>query len=126
MIQHVGLVALGGAVGSVVRFLVSSLLNPSPGEGVFPYGTFAVNIVGALLAGILAGYSARIGGCSPEVRALLFSGVLGGLTTFSAFGVETVVMIKDGNHFSAALYVTLSLIVGMLVAFTGFTWSAAG
>ena len=125
MIQHLALVAFGGAVGSVIRFLTAALFNPTTGGGVFPYGTLAVNIVGSLLAGLLAGYSARIGGCSPEVRALFFSGFLGGLTTFSAFGVETVVMIKDGYHFSAALYITLSCVVGVLAAFAGFSWSAA-
>jgi CrcB protein len=124
MVQHVALVALGGAVGSVIRFVASSLFNPTPGGGVLPGGTFAVNVVGSLLAGLVAGYSARIGGCSPEVRAFFLSGVLGGLTTFSTFGVETVVMVKDGNHVFAALYVAVTVVAGVLAAFVGFGWSA--
>ena len=83
------LVALGGAVGSVARFKLSGWILHHTVDWRFPAGTFAVNVTGCLVAGILAG-TPSASTSSREARLLVFTGVLGGYTTFSAFGLETM------------------------------------
>ena len=118
--NHILLVALGGALGSVARFKVSELLLLSYPSWKFPIGTFIVNVLGCLTIGILAGLSERPGVISPDVRLFLFTGVMGGFTTFSAFGLETFSLLKRGEILIASSYVGLSIIVGILAVCVGF------
>jgi CrcB protein len=85
----------------------------------FPLGTFVVNVLGCLVAGILAGLVERHELFSPDTRLCLFTGVLGGFTTFSAFGVETVFLLRRGETLVALGYVLLSVVVGI-----GVLWLA--
>jgi fluoride exporter len=113
------LVALGGALGSVARFKLSGWLLHHAIDWKFPVGTFAVNVIGCLLAGILAGLAEKHDLLSADTRLLLFTGVLGGFTTFSAFGLETMFLIKRGELGVATLNVMLSVAAGLLALWIG-------
>ena len=113
--------AAGGAIGAGGRYLLTGwaerLLSDWLGGGI-PYGTLAVNVIGSFLLGILVEILALSLSVSPELRALLVIGVLGGFTTFSAFSMDTVLLLERGELGRAALYVLLSvgLSVGCLFA----------
>ena len=106
-------VALGGALGSVARFKLSGLVLHQTIDWRFPAGTFAVNVLGCLVAGILAALAEKSDFFSPETRLLLFTGLLGGFTTFSAFGLETVHLLKRGETLVAMANVVLSVALGL-------------
>lgn len=113
------LVALGGALGSVARYKLSGWILHHTIDWKFPAGTFAVNVIGCLVAGVLAGLAEKHGLLSPDVRLLLFTGVLGGFTTFSAFGLETMFLLKRGDIMVAGLNIVLSVLVGLLALWFG-------
>ena len=108
------LVALGGAVGSVARYLVSVAAFATLGAG-FPWGTLAVNIAGSAAIGVAAGM-----GIEGQQRLLLVTGVLGGFTTFSAFSLETGTLFER-SPLLAVLYVVASVTLG-LAAFALAWW----
>ncbi len=85
----------------------------------FPLGTFIVNVLGCLAAGILSGLIERHHVFSADTRLFLFTGLLGGFTTFSAFGVETVFLLRRGETFVAIAYVALSIAVGLGLLWLG-------
>lgn len=114
------LVALGGAIGSVARFKLSGLVLRYSLDWRFPFPTFTVNIIGCLIIGILAGLASREGFISADMRVLLFTGLVGGFTTFSAFGLETMVLLREGHIGIAAAYVVASIVVGLAVMWLGF------
>lgn len=113
------LVALGGALGSVARYKLSGWILHHTIDWKFPAGTFAVNVIGCLVAGVLAGLAEKHGLLSPDARLLLFTGVLGGFTTFSAFGLETMFLLKRGDIMVAGLNIVLSVLVGLLALWFG-------
>ncbi|MBO5595047.1 MAG: fluoride efflux transporter CrcB [Prevotella sp.] len=116
MIRNLLLVALGGAGGSVLRYLLSNI-NTS-----FPWGTFAVNVLGSFLIGLLVGLMSK-GVLSPEMKLLLVTGFCGGFTTFSTFANESFSMMKAGDVLLTALYVGASVIIGILAVWGGMTLS---
>jgi CrcB protein len=79
----------------------------------FPLGTLVVNVLGCIVAGLLAGLVERHSWFSPDIRVFLFTGLIGGFTTFSAFGVETVLLLRRGEVAIAFAYVALSLLCGL-------------
>lgn len=85
----------------------------------FPLSTFAVNVSGCLVAGVLAGLVVKHDFFSPEARLFLFTGLLGGFTTFSAFGLETVYLLQRHEVMLAVLNVGLSALAGILVLWLG-------
>jgi fluoride exporter len=108
------LVALGGALGSVARFKLGGfVLHHSEGWN-FPTSTFTVNVLGCLVIGLLAGLAEHHDLFAQNVRLLLFTGLLGGFTTFSAFGYESVFLIRRGLFSIAAAYVLLSVFCGLI------------
>jgi fluoride exporter len=114
-------VALGGAVGSVIRYAVGVAVQNRTGID-FPLGTLVVNITGCLLLGFLIHYALATPAITPEVRALLTTGLCGGYTTFSTFSYETVALIQDCDWRRAALYVGLSVagsILGVMLGIAG-------
>lgn len=117
------LVAVGGAVGSLLRFWMSGAAQrsvPATGEwSAFPAGTLAVNVLGCLLAGALAEIGERHGPLSNETRALLMVGFLGGFTTFSAFANETVAVWRSGAVAVAAANVVLSVLICVAAVVAG-------
>ncbi len=113
------LVGLGGAAGSIMRYLVSLTVMARSTSHHALWGTFAVNAAGCLLIGILIGLSARYGWLSMQLRLLLITGFCGGFTTFSAFAMENAVLIKDGNFGVAALYTLCSVVVCVAASLGG-------
>jgi CrcB protein len=126
--QAVLLVALGGALGSASRFGLGLLILQHTLGWRFPAGTFAVNVIGCCAAGLLAGLGEHYGFLTAQVRIFLFTGFLGGFTTFSAFGVETVALLQRGEFVVAASYMVLSVVCGVSVlwATLKLTGMAAG
>ena len=113
------LVALGGALGSVARYKLSGLVLQNTIDWRFPAGTFAVNVIGCLVAGVLAGLAERHEFFTPDTRLLLFTGVLGGFTTFSAFGLETMLLLRRGEVLVAGSNIVLSVIAGIAALWIG-------
>ena len=120
------LVALGGAIGSVARYKLSGLVLHHTIDWRFPAGTFLVNILGCLVAGIFAALAEKAQFFSPDVRLLLFTGLLGGFTTFSAFGLETVHLLRRGEFFVAAAYIALSVAAGIFALWGALSITARG
>ena len=109
-------VALGGAIGSVLRYQVGRWMTYWLGPQAvtqFPWATLAVNAAGSVLMGLLAGWLLRHGPGGEELRLLLGVGVLGGFTTFSAFSLEMVMLMQRGQFAYAALYLILSVALGI-------------
>ena len=118
--KSVLLVALGGAIGSVARFKLSGWVLHQTPNWRFPAGTVLVNIVGCLIAGLLAGMAVKQDVFTPEARVFLFTGLLGGFTTFSAFGLETLLLLKRGEAGAAIANIVLSIAIGLLAAWLGY------
>ena len=107
------LVAAGGAIGSMARYQIGAWVLARTESWAFPLGTFIVNVLGCLIAGALIGVAEYKNFLTLEVRLLIFTGFLGGFTTFSAFGVETVALIERGAYGVAAGYVVSSVVIGI-------------
>ena len=124
MIKTLAFVALGGALGASARYIVG-VLATHWGGGQFPWGTFSVNIVGSFLLGVLAGLMTFTWSPSPELRAFLVVGVLGGFTTFSAFSLDTLRLVEAGRITAAGGYVVASVILSIAACAMGL-WLAKG
>ncbi|MCH3882866.1 MULTISPECIES: fluoride efflux transporter CrcB [Tenacibaculum] len=111
------LVFIGGGFGSVLRFIIGKWLNNS--ENGIPYGTFAANILGSLLIGIILGLAAKNNTLTENSTLLLATGFCGGFTTFSTFAYENHVFLKSGDFTSFAFYTIASFVVGFLAVFAG-------
>lgn len=113
------LVGIFGGLGSITRYLAGSfLLHHFPGIK-FPLGTLFVNLTGCLAIGIVAGISQRMTSGNEQLRLALIVGFLGGYTTFSAFGLDTLALIKDGEPAIAILYSFGSILLGVLLVQIG-------
>jgi CrcB protein len=110
---NVLLVGIGGFVGSVLRYLLSGLVQQWTGRDDFPVGTLAVNVLGCLVIGLMSQLAEARGAFSPETRALVIIGVLGGFTTFSSFGNETLNLWRDGQGSLALANVAAQLVLGL-------------
>lgn len=117
------LVLVGGAIGAPLRYLTDVFVQ-SRHDSVFPWGTFAVNVVGSLVLGATAGAVAAADGPA-WVLTLVGTGFCGALTTFSTFGFETVRLVEDGSLLEAGLNVSASLVVGMAACVAGWALAAA-
>lgn len=113
MIPPLVWVALGGAIGSMARYGLSAFVVKQANPIHFPWGTFSVNILGCMLAGIFLLLAESMQTMSQDVRLFIVTGVLGGFTTFSAFGIETLALIRRGELFIAFSYASLSVILGV-------------
>lgn len=116
--QQLGLVMAGGALGAAGRFLIGGWVLRQLGGG-WPWGTFAVNLLGSLAAGFLLVWLEGRGAAGLLWRAFLMVGVLGSLTTWSAMMIEIYLMQRGDGWASAALYFGLSLAGGLLALFLG-------
>jgi CrcB protein len=119
-IQPIILVALGGAVGSVCRYKLSSFVLHQKINWRFHLGTFLVNVLGCLVIGVLAGLILKFEMFSSQSRLFMITGIMGGFTTFSAFGLETFYLIREKEFLVASSYVLGSVIVGLFAVLIGF------
>lgn len=114
------LVFIGGGAGSVLRFLISRILNQAT---ILPLGTLLVNVVGSLVIGFVLGLGYRQQMLSTNGILLLATGFCGGFTTFSAFAYENQVFLKSGDLMSMGIYTISSLILGIAAVFAGMYFS---
>ncbi len=112
------LVALGGACGATLRFLVGRLSELFLASAIFPFATLSINILGCFVIGMVAEISSR-GGLSSDTRLLIVTGILGGFTTFSAFGLETITLLRAGHVGLALSYIATSVIGGCAATYIG-------
>ena len=113
------LIALMGGVGSVARYGLSTLVRRHAG-GSFPAGTLCVNVLGCLVAGALTAWFLARPGIRDEYRLAMTVGLLGGFTTFSAFGVETFDLLTKGHRTQALAYVAASVLLGVSAVSVGY------
>ncbi|MBX7138555.1 MAG: fluoride efflux transporter CrcB [Oligoflexia bacterium] len=113
------LVGTGGFAGSVFRYALGGAVQRFYGMPIFPAGTLAVNLLGCLLIGLIAGIAEVSHLISQEGKLLLITGVLGGFTTFSAFGFETVYLLRRGLYAPAGGNVLASVVGGLLAVWLG-------
>ncbi|WP_019177061.1 fluoride efflux transporter CrcB [Methanomassiliicoccus luminyensis] len=114
-IKLILLVATGGAIGSVLRYLVQGYLT----RGDFPWGTFAVNIIGSFLISLIFFYLSQGTGLTPEFRAFMFIGIFGGFTTMSSFSLDTVALFIEGQWLWALGNIILNGGLCVIGAFLG-------
>jgi CrcB protein len=118
MLRLLAVVATGGAVGSVARYLLQ-LAVARHFTTPFPLGTLLVNVLGCLLIGLFYALAEKGTISTPELRLLLTTGFCGGFTTFSTFSYETLTLLENGEYVLAALYVAGSVFLGLLATFAG-------
>ena len=117
-------VAVGGAMGSVVRLLLGTLIQQRSGL-TFPFGTLIINVTGSFLLGLLFSYAFATPEISPEVRGMLTVGFCGGYTTFSTFSYEVATLLEDGAYNRALVYILASVAVSLVGTFLGFGMARA-
>lgn len=118
MLIHYVFLALGGALGSILRYVFAIVLEGVSGK--FPLATFAVNFIGCLFIGVFFALAERTPGLNPVYKIFLVSGFLGGFTTFSSFGWEAFSLLKSGHFIFACGYVCGSVLVAFLATAVGY------
>lgn len=111
------LVALGGSIGAVFRYLISIFMIQVFGSS-FPFGTLLVNVLGSFLMGVIYALG-QMSHLSPELKALIGIGLLGALTTFSTFSNETLLLLQEGDWLKATLNVVLNLSLCLFMVYLG-------
>jgi CrcB protein len=111
-------IAVGGTLGCWARYGMTNLVQAVFGRD-FPYATMSINLIGSFLMGFLFVETLERLAISPEVRAGILTGYLGGFTTFSTYAMESVILVEQGYPLRAGLYMLLSTVLGFLAAFGG-------
>jgi CrcB protein len=111
-------VGVGGALGSLLRYLVSTWFSQRFGPG-FPWGTFTINVSGSLIIGIVLQLAATRSDFSPYLRLFMATGILGGYTTFSTFSYETYMLGAEGLSMQSLAYAGGSVLAGVGAAYLG-------
>lgn len=113
------LAGIGGFIGSTLRYAVTGYVQTWTKSTDFPYGTLAVNLIGCFAIGFLSYLAESRGVFTAETSTLIFIGILGGFTTFSAFGNETMSLWRDGHNGLAALNIAAQLVFGLGTVWIG-------
>ena len=106
-------IALGGAIGSVARYLLTGLVARASGPA-FPAGTFVVNVIGCAAFGALAGAASTRISLAPEVRLFWFTGIFGGFTTFSSYAFDSFALMREGQFLAAGVNVAGQVVLGLI------------
>ncbi len=122
MFQKLAWIGLAGLVGTLARYLLSGWVDRKWG-GTFPAGTLVVNLVGCFLAGFLYRIMQERFLVEPVLRASILVGFLGGFTTFSSFGIQTITLLRDSEYWFAAVNVLTSNVLGLFLVWAGYTFS---
>lgn len=117
-------VGSGGFIGALARYGLGGLVHRQLPLSVFPYGTLAVNLLGCFLIGALAGFGESRQLFGPGFRLFVLIGMLGGFTTFSTFGYETIAMMRDAEYLRAAGNVGLHIVFGLGLVWLGYVIAA--
>ena len=118
---NAALVGSGGFVGAVCRYTLSGFVQRIAGLSTFPYGTLAVNLIGCLLIGLIAGFVEERQVFGPGFRLFVMIGMLGGFTTYSTFGFESYALLRDADFLRAAGNVTVHVVLGLTLVWAGYT-----
>lgn len=119
LLKEIAFVALGGAFGSAARYKLGGWILHHTAGSDFPFSTFFVNLAGCFVIGVLAALAEHHDLFSASARLFLFTGLLGGFTTFSAFGYESIYLLRRALIGVAALYIALSVGAGLAAVFGG-------
>ena len=117
------LVGIGGFFGSILRYLASGYVQQASKSVDFPFGTLAVNLIGCFVIGFLAQLAEARGVFTSEARLFVFVGILGGFTTFSSFGNETLNLARDSQMLGALANIGANVIIGLAAVWLGRTVS---
>ena len=112
MIKSIFFVGIGGAIGSVMRYILGSI-GAHYLKGTFPFATFITNFLGCLIIGLLIGYFGKSNEINPQLKLLLITGFCGGFTTFSTFAAENVQLLENGNYGLLFANVAGSVVLGI-------------
>lgn len=118
MIKNLLIVALGGGTGSMLRYVIQKILQPHS-LNAFPTGTFLVNIAGCFLIGLFWGLFYKSDNWGDEMKLLLMPGLCGGFTTFSAFTLDGIGLLKQNKTGLFLAYIAASVLLGLLATFIG-------
>lgn len=113
------LIAAGGGIGSVLRYLTSLGVNKYF-PAIFPWATLTINVVGCLIIGVVLGFCEQRQLIGSDLKNFLVAGFCGGYTTFSAFASENLHLFQTGNSLIAILYIAVSVLAGLLAVWVGF------
>jgi len=114
------LIFIGSGIGGVLRYLLGSSVQRLTNGWIFPLGTFCVNMLGCLLIGFLAQLVESKGLFPRDQRLFIFVGLLGGFTTFSSFGYETVQLLRDGQYLYASCNAFFQVLLGLACVWLGY------
>ena len=118
---NAALIGSGGFLGALARYGLSGLVQRQLSLTTFPYGTIVVNLLGCLFIGLLGGLAESRQLFGSEFRIFVLIGLLGGFTTFSTFGYETFLMIRDAEYLRAATNVAVHVVLGLSLVWLGYT-----
>ncbi len=113
------LVGIGGCVGAVSRYLISGYVQSVTQNVQFPYGTMMVNLTGCFVIGLLSQLADARGVFTTESRLFVFTGMLGGYTTFSTFANESINLLRDGQALSTFMNVSVQVVLGLVAVWLG-------
>ena len=119
--MNILLVGIGGALGSISRYLLGTWIQASSKSIDFPFGILVVNLIGCFVIGFLSQLAEARGVFTSETRAFVFIGILGGFTTFSSFGNDTINLWRDGDMFKAFVNIAANVILGLGLVYFGRT-----
>ena len=117
---NAALVGTGGFIGAIARYGISGLVQRSAALSSFPYGTLAVNMLGCLLIGIAVGLVESRQVFGPDFKLFAVVGLLGGFTTWSTFGYETLTLLREAEYLRATANVAIHVMLGLVLVWTGY------